>query len=198
MLSKLCESRRAISLILLVLPAVVYAQVQGSSQAFSSQKPSNGAETSKALIYREASKPITIGEMSEMQAAAMRTAFLERMGYTKTPPPPPPPKVKAEKPIVLWTFKPTAIWGPIDMLSAEALVDGQLTLIRAGQSLLRSENTNIVVKAISPNSLVLSVTSQTTQATQASKKSKKSTTGTTVSTERHHAIRVGQQLEQAL
>jgi hypothetical protein len=192
MLRKIFEPLRAASLTVLVLPIIVTAQVQSAGQGFSAQKPGSG-EPPKALIYREPSKPITIGEMSEMQAAAMRTAFLERMGYTKTPPPPPPPrKVKAEKPVVLWTFRPTAIWGPNDLLSAEALVDGQLTLIRAGQSLFRSEDTNIIVKAISPNSLVLSVTSQT------SKKGTKGTKDTTVSTERHHAIRVGQQLEQAL
>ena len=174
------RSRLAIGSALLV--AGVLSQAQSLPPPLE-QTIAGGDQPKKPLAYRPASQSITLGELSEAQAAAMRAAFLERMGYTTTPPPPKPKKVVAEKPVVIWTFKPTAIWGGVNALSAEGLANGTLMQVTAGQTLIRSEKVTIKVKAVNPNNLQLSVTK---------------IMGKQAPVEQIQVIGVGQQLEQVL
>jgi hypothetical protein len=135
------------------------------------------------LTYRPATQSITLGELAEAQAAAMRATVLERMGYTTTPPPPKPKKVVTEKPIITWTFKPTVIWGSANALNAEGLANGKLINLKTGQTLIRSDTVTVTVKEVNPNNLQLSVIRQV---------------GKKAPVELMHVLGVGQQLEQVL
>jgi hypothetical protein len=137
----------------------------------------------RPLAYRPASQSITLGELAEVQAAAMRATALERMGYTTTPPPPKPKKVVAERPVIIWTLKPTVIWGTVNALNAEGLANGKLITIKTGQTLVSSETVTVKVKAVNTDSLQLSVTKLM---------------GKKAPVELTHVLGVGQQLEQVL
>ena len=83
------------------------------------------------LKYRDSSKPLTIGEMSDMAAQKSQSDFMQRQGYSTEEPPKAvaPPK---ERPSL--RVQALAQWGG-STNQAEILLNGRLMRVRGGETL---------------------------------------------------------------
>lgn len=99
-------------------PPVIY------SNGTPSQAEPNAA-FAPALKYRDPTKALTLGEISDMQAQKANADILRKFGYTEIEPiRPKPVAVTQVKPVT--SIKALAIWGKRDNLRAEILVNGVL------------------------------------------------------------------------
>ena len=104
------------------------------------------------LKYRDPSKPLTIGEMSEMARAKQLSEYLGRHGYTAAEPPKPVkpnPNIK-ERPSV--TLRALAVWGS-GKSQAEISVAGRVMVVTGGETLAPG----VRVQSVTPGQILLSV-----------------------------------------
>ena len=115
--------------------------------------------TGPSLVYREPGLPLTIGEVSDMQAAKARAEFLSKFGYTEQKPSYPaaqPARTKAQaQPKPRLSVTALAVWGTGTGIQAEAMVNGQVTTVKGGEMLAPG----VKVEQVLPHALVLSVES---------------------------------------
>ena len=83
------------------------------------------------LKFRDPSKPLTIGEMSDMAAQKSQIEFLQRQGYSNQEPPKP---VAAPKERPSLSITALALWGG-STKQAEVLINGRLMRVKGGESL---------------------------------------------------------------
>jgi hypothetical protein len=83
------------------------------------------------LKLRDSSKPLTIGEMSDMAAQKSQMEFLQRQGYSSDEPPKP---VAAPKQRPSLSIQALALWGGTTN-QAEVLINGRLMRVKGGESL---------------------------------------------------------------
>jgi hypothetical protein len=83
------------------------------------------------LKYRDSSKPLTIGEMSDMAAQKAQMEFLQRQGYSSDEPPKP---VAAPKERPSLSIQALALWGGTTS-QAEVLINGRLMRVKGGETL---------------------------------------------------------------
>lgn len=77
------------------------------------------------LKYRDPGKPLTLGEIADLQAQKANSDILRKYGFTDIEPIRPKPVVVTQaKPVM--SIKALAIWGKQDNLRAEILVNGVL------------------------------------------------------------------------
>jgi hypothetical protein len=140
------------------------ASAQSSMSAFppvpsgppSAPMPMGAAAVSPAqpnpLKYRDPSKPLTIGEMSEMARTKQLSEFLGRHGYTAAEPPKPvkPQPGLKERPSV--TLRALAVWGS-GKSQAEIAVAGRVVVVTGGETLAPG----VRVQSVTPGQILLSV-----------------------------------------
>jgi hypothetical protein len=106
-----------------------------------------------ALKYRDPANPITIGEVSDLQATKAQAEYASKFGYTDQ---------KMEKPSLANSPAPRprlivsvlATWSKANKAQAEAIVDGRFTTLTGGETLA----SGVKVEQVLPTMLVLSVT----------------------------------------
>ena len=118
------------------------------------------------LTYKNFALPLTIGEMSSLQAKKLDEDFLRKLGYTSTPVAiaAPPPKLTASqrKAATDATSKPrdvivaVGIYGQADKPSADLVVNGLMISVKAGSSLPKG----LAVQAITSKSIEILVPSK--------------------------------------
>lgn len=107
-----------------------------------------------ALKFRDPSKAMTIGEISELQAKKVNSELYRKFGYSDVEPIKVKPKVEAPvklRPIV--SVITLAVWGKPDALQAEAMVNGVLKKLKGGETLAPG----VVLTKITPSGLQLEV-----------------------------------------
>lgn len=83
-----------------------------------------GTSLTPALKFRDPSKPLTIGEISDLQAQKANADLMRRFGYTDVEPLKPQPVVATlAKPVL--AVRTLAVFGKPESLTAEILVNGQ-------------------------------------------------------------------------
>jgi hypothetical protein len=91
---------------------------------------------SDTLTFRDPSKPITIGEISELQAKKANAELYKKFGFTGSEPVKIKPKVEVvAKPVPTISITTLSVWGKPDALQAEAMVDGVLRKLKGGETL---------------------------------------------------------------
>ena len=97
--------------------------------------PSDGAVAyAPQLKFRNPSKPLTLGEISDLQAQKANAELMKRFGYTDVEPiRPKPPAAALEKPVL--AIKTLSVWGKPEGLSAEILVNGQFKRVAGREAL---------------------------------------------------------------
>lgn len=106
-----------------------------------------------ALKYRDPSNPITIGEVSDWQAAKAQAEYASKFGYTDQKPAKPSSSVNAPAPRPRLIVSVLATWSKANKAQAEAIVDGRFTTLTGGETLA----TGVRVEQVLPTMLVLSV-----------------------------------------
>lgn len=101
------------------------------------------------LKFRDSSKPLTIGEMSDLAAQKAQTEFLQRQGFSSEAPPKPVTTLK-EKPTL--NVQALALWGG-STNQAEILINGRLMRVRGGESLAPG----VSVDSVSSKGITLSI-----------------------------------------
>jgi hypothetical protein len=102
-----------------------------------------------ALKYRDSSKPLTVGEMSDMAALKAQTDFLQRQGYS-TQEPPKTVNAPVERPSL--RIQSLAHWGS-SANQAEIMVNGRLMRVRGGEVL----GGGVSVDSVTPQGVTLSI-----------------------------------------
>jgi hypothetical protein len=82
--------------------------------------------------YRNPTSPLTIGEMSDMQAKKVKADFLSKYGYTTIEPPTPAP---VAKPTPKATIRAVAVVGSPKGFFAEIFYDGSFRRVSEGTKL---------------------------------------------------------------
>jgi type IV pilus biogenesis protein PilP len=119
--------------------------------------PSAPAQTvngQEPLRYRSPDTPLTIGEISDMQAKKSNEEILKKMGFTSVEPPKPVKEAPVVKEKPKLTVRTLAVWGKPQAAQAEVLVNGSLVKVSGGEAL----GPGITVKSVSPKAVVLSIT----------------------------------------
>lgn len=106
-----------------------------------------------ALKYRDPSNPITIGEVSDLQAAKAQAEYASKFGYTDQKPAKPTQSGNAPAPRPLLIVSVLATWSKSNKAQAEAVVNGRFTTLTGGETLA----TGVRVEQVLPTMLVLSV-----------------------------------------
>jgi hypothetical protein len=136
------------------------------------------------LQYRDPSKLMTIGEVSDLQAAKASAEYVSKFGYTDQKPLPSKPvrttKLVAERSRL--TVSVLAGWSRSNKAQVEALVDGRFTTLHGGEILAPG----VVVEEVRPSMLVLSVQSMPSKSTKRVKQPMET---------RRYSLRVGAQSE---
>ena len=123
-----------------------------------------GVSTEAPLKYRNSSGPLTIGEMSALQAKKLETDFLRKLGFTNTAPiAAPSMKVQpsAKQAAVPAAAPPKTailalgIYGPDRALMTDLSIKGVVRSVRAGEQLPGG----VTVVAVTPKTVELSVVS---------------------------------------
>jgi type IV pilus biogenesis protein PilP len=118
--------------------------------------PSAPAQTvngQEPLRYRSPDTPLTIGEISDMQAKKSNEEILKKMGFTSVEPPKPVKEAPVVKEKPKLTVRTLAVWGKPQAAQAEVLVNGSLVKVSGGEAL----GPGITVKSVSPKAVVLSI-----------------------------------------
>lgn len=136
------------------------------------------------LRYRDSSKLLTIGEISDLQASKANAEYISKFGYTEQRPTPPKPaeSAKSVAPKVRLSVSVLAGWSRANKAQVEALVDGRFTTLLGGEILAPG----VVVEEVRPTHLVLSVKSPTAQTAKRNKQPTEL---------RRYSVRVGAQSE---
>lgn len=97
--------------------------------------PADGAMAyAPQLKFRNPSKPLTLGEISDLQAQKANAELMKRFGFTDVEPiRPKPPAAALAKPVL--AIKTLSVWGKPEGLSAEILVNGQLKRVAGREAL---------------------------------------------------------------
>lgn len=137
------------------------------------------------LKFRDSVSPLTIGEMSDMEAKKAEVDFLAKHGYSNVPAAKPQSTARvaavAARPIL--TLLPMSVWGKAPQLIAEVRVNGILMRLRGGETLIKG---SVVVTSIVPAGIQIALTTS-------SKVKNKSVTKTT-----NQLVVVGENSEVAL
>ena len=182
----------AMGLGLLLTASATLAQSVPAPQVIPlAQRPSSpGAEQGFAptLKFRDPSKPLTLGEISDLQSQKASADLMRKFGYTDAEPIKPRPiAATLARPVL--SVKTLAVWGPATALQAEILVNGQLRRVSAREPL-----------AIAPGAIVSRVHARGVEfdvsAPVPAKSPKRK--GEPAAQTRHHTVLVGQTLEVAL
>lgn len=116
-------------------------QAQGMPMVVGAPVKDAAKEEAAPLKYHDGSKPLTIGEMSEMERKRLTEEFLVKHGYTskeapkpavaatKAKAPPPPPH----------TLRIMAIYGPKKAPTTEAMFDGRFISMKMGRRITNGE-----------------------------------------------------------
>ena len=136
-----------------------------------------------ALTYRDPTKLITIGEISDLQAAKAQAEFASKFGFTgqKAAIEKPAGTVKTLPPPVRLNVLVLAAWSKSNKAQAEAIVDGRFATLTGGETLAPG----VKVEQVTPAMLVLSVEIPAS----------KSTKGRKPSEFKRYSLRVGAQTE---
>lgn len=87
------------------------------------------------LKYRDGSKPLTIGEMSEMERKRLTEEFLIKHGYTSKEPPKPAAQVKAKAPPPPpHSLRVMAVYGPKQSPVMEGTLNGAFVQMKMGET----------------------------------------------------------------
>lgn len=135
-----------------------------------------------ALKYRDPSNPITIGEVSDLQAAKAQAEYASKFGYTDQKPEKTSPSFNAPLPRPRLIVSVLATWSKANKAQAEAIVDGRFTTLTGGETLA----TGVKVEQVLPTMLVLSVTAPT---------SKNAKSHAPVKESKRYSLRAGSQSE---
>lgn len=95
------------------------------------------AAEEKKLQYWDSSKPLTVGDMSELHRAKLTEEFLSQHGFTSAPPPKPvltqeKAKPQPKPPHVLKVY---AVYGAKNNLTADVKFNGDLYTVKEGYSI---------------------------------------------------------------
>ena len=113
--------------------ATVPTPIQVQSAQFVSGAPVVQKDEAPPLKYWDGSKPLTIGEMSEMQKKKMTEEFLSKHGYTTKEPVKPVQEVKEKAPPpVPHRIKAMAIYGNKKDPIIEMIVNGEFVRAKYG------------------------------------------------------------------
>jgi hypothetical protein len=112
-----------------------------------------------ALKYRDPSNPITIGEVSDLQAAKAQAEYASKFGYTDQKPEKTGASFNEPLPRPRLIVSVLATWSKANKAQAEAIVDGRFTTLTGGEILA----TGVKVEQVLPTMLVLSVTAPTSK-----------------------------------
>lgn len=112
-----------------------------------------------ALKYRDPSSPITIGEVSDLQAAKAQAEYASKFGYTDQKPEKKGPSFNEPLPRPRLIVSVLATWSKANKAQAEAIVDGRFTTLTGGEILA----TGVKVEQVLPTMLVLSVATPTSK-----------------------------------
>jgi len=140
------------------------------------------------LKFRDPSKPLTLGEISDLQSQKASADLMRKFGYTEVEPIKPRP-IAATMARPVLSVKTLSVWGPATSLQAEILVNGQLRRVSAREPL-----------AIAPGAMVSRVHARGVDFDVSAPVSAKSPKrkGEPAAQTRHHTVLVGQTLEVAL
>lgn len=142
------------------LPVVMaIAAISGTVQAQSNVVQNQGLQVvqgapvapkeEKKLQYWDASKPLTVGDMSEIHRSKMAEDFLSQHGFTTQEKPKPVLSTSATKPKPLpkppHSLQVRAIYGLKHNPSADVVIDGLQTTVRDGSS-LKSDELSVNIK----------------------------------------------------
>ncbi len=104
----------------------------GGDPALGAPGASFNAVPSATLKYRDPSQPLTVGEMSKLQAKKLEDDFLLKLGYTSVV----PARAATQREVVA---KPSTqvvalgIYGPSNDLQADVSINGQVVQVKGGQ-----------------------------------------------------------------
>jgi hypothetical protein len=137
-----------------------------------------------ALKYRDPTKLITIGEISDLQAAKAQAEFASKFGYTgqKAATEKPSSALKIIPPTVRLNVLVLAAWSKSNKAQAEAIVDGRFATLTGGETLAPG----VKVEQVLPAMLVLSVEIPASKSTKGRKQP---------SEFKRYSLRVGAQTE---
>lgn len=122
------------------------------------------------LTFRDPAKPITIGEISELQAKKANADLYKRFGFTGSEPVKIKPKIEAPVKVVpTLSITTLAVWGKSDALQAEAMVDGILKKFKGGESVAPG----VTVIKVTPSGLQLEVSTPSSKVASSTKKNAK-------------------------
>lgn len=123
-----------------------------------------------ALKYRDPATPITIGEVSDLQAAKAQVEYASKFGYTDQKVEKPSGSVSAPAPRPRLIVSVLATWSKANKAQAEVIVDGRFTTLAGGETLA----SGVKVEQVLPTMLVLSVTAPAHKNTKSNMQQKES------------------------
>jgi hypothetical protein len=124
------------------------------------------------LKFRDSSKPLTIGEMSDMAAHKAQTEFLQRQGFSSEEPPKP---VAAPKQKPTLSVQALALWGG-STNQAEILINGRLMRVKGGETLAPG----VSVDSVTPAGVTLAIAEATNVKSRRKPTTQKETTLRTI------------------
>lgn len=125
-------------------------------------------EADKPLKFRDPSTPLSIGEMSALQAEKLESDFYKKLGYTVTAPIAGPSAAEVNRQKVaskpLGNVSALAIYGPASALAADIIVNGQLVSVRGGETFAGG----VTVTGVQPGGVQITIPSRKKRSTMLS------------------------------